>query len=438
MSGPVKAPFPYPGGKSRVADIVWRELGDPYSYLEPFCGSAAVLLARPASERPRREIIGDLNGFVANAWRAIQYAPEATARHAWWPSIHADLTARHQWLVDWARAGGLERLKADPFYYDAQVAGWWIWGISNYISIGDFCQGAFDGDTPGVPTSRQRLTDGGGVRQERVGDGVQEKIPSVGPTVYSGRGVQVDKAGGGLTAVRDGITSMPPGSHGWGSGVKLTKQSDGPPDWIPISGNSRGSVQTGRQDVPDFICTTLYSADGQGVQTNRRTSPLNDLLDSHLDEQDRWIPWLVQLSQRLAKVHVINRPWESICLSRSVSGDFEDRTIGVFLDPPYRTAQRAANLYAVDDGDAVSDAVWAWAKEAGDKPHWRIVMCALEGDYDTPPGWRTHIWRNAGSMGGGKGKGRGKKKPSEILLFSPHCLGGNAAATPKPTQGRFF
>lgn len=42
------APFPYFGGKRRAAPIIWRELGDPAGYVEPFAGSAAILLARPA------------------------------------------------------------------------------------------------------------------------------------------------------------------------------------------------------------------------------------------------------------------------------------------------------------------------------------------------------------------------------------------------------
>ena len=30
------APFPYFGGKSKIADIVWRALGQPKHYIEPF------------------------------------------------------------------------------------------------------------------------------------------------------------------------------------------------------------------------------------------------------------------------------------------------------------------------------------------------------------------------------------------------------------------
>jgi hypothetical protein len=33
-----KAPFPWFGGKSRVADDIWQRLGRPAQYIEPFCG----------------------------------------------------------------------------------------------------------------------------------------------------------------------------------------------------------------------------------------------------------------------------------------------------------------------------------------------------------------------------------------------------------------
>ena len=40
------APFPWFGGKRRAAPTIWEALGDPGGYVEPFAGSAAVLLAR--------------------------------------------------------------------------------------------------------------------------------------------------------------------------------------------------------------------------------------------------------------------------------------------------------------------------------------------------------------------------------------------------------
>ncbi len=41
----MNSPFPYFGGKRTVAAAVWARLGSPAQYIEPFCGSAAVLLA---------------------------------------------------------------------------------------------------------------------------------------------------------------------------------------------------------------------------------------------------------------------------------------------------------------------------------------------------------------------------------------------------------
>lgn len=53
----MKAPFPWFGGKRRVAHIVWERFGDVYNYVEPFAGSLAVLLERPHA--PRCETIND-------------------------------------------------------------------------------------------------------------------------------------------------------------------------------------------------------------------------------------------------------------------------------------------------------------------------------------------------------------------------------------------
>lgn len=39
----LKAPFPWFGGKSRVAPQVWERFGDVDNYVEPFAGSLAVL-----------------------------------------------------------------------------------------------------------------------------------------------------------------------------------------------------------------------------------------------------------------------------------------------------------------------------------------------------------------------------------------------------------
>jgi site-specific DNA-adenine methylase len=73
----LKAPFPWFGGKSRVAHLVWDRFGDVANYVEPFFGSGAVLLCRPTS--PGIETVNDLDCMVANFWRALQHDPEAVA-----------------------------------------------------------------------------------------------------------------------------------------------------------------------------------------------------------------------------------------------------------------------------------------------------------------------------------------------------------------------
>ena len=86
---PLKAPFPYPGGKSRIAPVVWQRFGDPANYIESFFGSGAVLLARPPFDGNRIETVNDLDGHLANFWRALQADPDAVAYFAG-PNFEAD------------------------------------------------------------------------------------------------------------------------------------------------------------------------------------------------------------------------------------------------------------------------------------------------------------------------------------------------------------
>lgn len=133
----IKAPFPYFGGKSRIAAKVWQRLGDCQNYVEPFFGSGAVLLSRP--HRPRIETVNDADGLLCNFWRAIKAAPDAVAEYADWPVNENDLHARHFWLVE--RKDSLQaRLEGDPEFYDAKVAGWWVWGICCWLR-GVWCSG---------------------------------------------------------------------------------------------------------------------------------------------------------------------------------------------------------------------------------------------------------------------------------------------------------
>jgi len=133
------APFPYFGGKSAIAHEVWRRFGDVPNLVEPFFGSGAVLLSRPAEHEGCIETANDLDGLLSNFWRALKADPEAVAHHADWPVSECDLFARHVWLVQ-RRDSLTERLMADPDWYDAKAAGWWCWGICCWIGSG-WCSG---------------------------------------------------------------------------------------------------------------------------------------------------------------------------------------------------------------------------------------------------------------------------------------------------------
>lgn len=130
----LKAPFPYFGGKSAVAGEVWQRLGNPKTYVEPFFGSGAVLLNRPGKEFGR-EIVNDYDGHLCNVWRSIQFNPDEVARWCDWPTNHIDLMARRQVLM--REAEGLrQKLITDPDYYNAKLAGYWVWCTSNWIGSG--------------------------------------------------------------------------------------------------------------------------------------------------------------------------------------------------------------------------------------------------------------------------------------------------------------
>jgi len=129
------APFPYFGGKRRAAEIVWRALGDPSGYVEPFAGSAAVLLARPAFRGRRVETINDMDGWLVNAWRAIQLSPDEVAAHAWGPVAEIDYHARLAWLQERRTPDLASWLEGDPEAHDPKAAGWWLYVMA--AGIGD-------------------------------------------------------------------------------------------------------------------------------------------------------------------------------------------------------------------------------------------------------------------------------------------------------------
>src|SRR5262249_19249782 len=131
--GSLAALFPYYGGKAPVAPVIWHHLGDVRHYLGPFAGSLAVLLARP--HRPRVETVNDADGHLVNVYRALVADPRTVVQYARWPVSSVDLWARHDTLCR-ERDALTTQLIADHRFYDAELAGLWVYCRSTWAGSG--------------------------------------------------------------------------------------------------------------------------------------------------------------------------------------------------------------------------------------------------------------------------------------------------------------
>jgi len=158
----LKAPFPYFGGKATVSDIVWQYLGDVKQYIEPFFGSGAVLLKRPATQHEKiYEIVNDKDGHIVNVWRSIIHSPDEVLRYCDNPVSHVDMEARRLQLID-KESDLLENMLKDPEYHDAKLAGYWIYVTSCWIGSGMMT--AKGGEIQdGITSKRPHLTNDKGI-----------------------------------------------------------------------------------------------------------------------------------------------------------------------------------------------------------------------------------------------------------------------------------
>jgi hypothetical protein len=189
------APFPYFGGKRMIASEMWGALGQPKHYIEPFFGSGAVLLLRPKfNPLSYVETVNDLDGNLANVWRSLQSAPDEVAKYCDWPVNHIDLAARRK-VLNQEYASLVYKMVNNEAFYDARLAGYWIWASCCWIG-----SGLIDSKIPhlgnagrGVHSKRPHISNAGrGVHSKRphLGDaemGVHSQIPHLGD---AGRGVQ--------------------------------------------------------------------------------------------------------------------------------------------------------------------------------------------------------------------------------------------------------
>jgi site-specific DNA-adenine methylase len=163
------------------------------NFVDPFLGSLAVLLGRP-TPFVGTETVNDLDGFICNFWRAVKADPEAVVRHADWPVNEVDLIARHVWLVH-RRDTLTARLESDPEFFDAKLAGWWVWGACSWIGSG-WCSGKGPWNFVEAEDGSRKLVHlgdaGRGVNRKLVhlgnaGRGVNRKLVHLG---NAGRGVE--------------------------------------------------------------------------------------------------------------------------------------------------------------------------------------------------------------------------------------------------------
>lgn len=362
MSEVIRAPFPWFGGKSRVAHVVWDRFGNVANYVEPFAGSLAVLLGRP--HEPRIETVNDIDCYLANFWRAVRADPDAVVAYADWPVNEADLHARHQWLV--GREEFRERMKTDPEYFDAKVAGWWVWGICQWIG-GGWCSN---------PEWRGRVGFGS---PRGIATATERRRPSLSSP--------------GRYLERKRVT-LGKGGHG-----------------------------VHRRQIPDISGDS--GAAGRGIHAkglHRKLPKMDGGTASRLLPEDSSAlrAWFQALAGRLRRVRVGCGDWRRVL---GPSPTVHIGTTAVFLDPPYaHDAGRDTALYAAESAD-VSVEVREWAIANGDNPKLRIALCGYEGEHKLPDSWRVVAWRSQGGYGSqSDGPGRTNRE-RERIWFSPHCLG---------------
>ena len=211
---PLKAPFPYFGGKSRSASLVWSALGDVRNYIEPFAGSLAVLLNRP-TPFSGAETINDLDCHVVNAWRAIAKHPERLSEMLIAPVSEVETESQHNAIVRGAIV--LRESLGNPEWCDVTHAAWWIKGANEWIGTG-WASG--EGPWRWTADGGWDRNAGKGINRKlphlgNAGTGINRQLPHLGD---AGKGAFSDRLAfvqGWLSALRDRLCSVRMACGGW-------------------------------------------------------------------------------------------------------------------------------------------------------------------------------------------------------------------------------
>jgi DNA adenine methylase len=176
---------------------------------------------------------------------------------------------------------------------------------------------------------------------------------------------------------------------------------------IPAIGNAGQGINRGLPHLGDAgqgINRSLSGAHGWDGQCREWSEHLREMMGA--------------LSDRLRRVRVCCGDWSRVCGSTPTT---KQGLTGVFLAPPYDTAERYGGCYALDK-PGVSGDVRRWAIEHGNDPMMRIALCGYDTEHDMPETWDAVPWKTPGGYGN-QGEGRGRRnKAREMMWFSPHCL----------------
>lgn len=413
--------------------------------------------------------MNDADAYLSNFWRSVAADPDQVARFADWPVNEADLHARHRWLVE-TGAERLERIKTDPEYFDAKVAGWWVWGQCLWIGSGWCSRPEWSGRGSGargprgciggaefgkLPAIAGRDGGRGAYAKSRSRDPEWEQRPHLGS---DGRGQGITRLpeklpliAGGSKGVHADVVQKRPAltDNGGGNGVHKPSLHAKRPV-LQHGEGGRGVLRLSHQ-VPDLSGDA--GAAGRGIHASRFEEKSGGLQ-----------AYMRALSERLRRVRVCCGDFERI-LGPAVTTCIG--LTGVLLDPPYPEEGRAACYN--HEGEGGSDmpfiaesavphtaasvvdltdlpqerraleharlrrelhqsgrgGVWwrayRWAIDHGGDPLLRIALCGYEHpDAAFPPGWTCVAWKASGGYGrSDRGKANARR---ERIWFSPHCL----------------
>jgi DNA adenine methylase len=384
---PMTIPVPWFGGKSRAARIIWDRFGH---------------------DLPRVATGNDINGFVANFFRAVAGDPEAVARAADAPVHECDLHAWHRHLL----AGAAEMramLDADPEAFDAKKAGRWAWGASAWIGSG-WCEEG------GESAVQLPVLNGGG------GSGASTQRGVLNASMREPSRRLPDLAGGTQWGTDEPNTRPGKGVHG----ATLREPSLQLPDLGGGSGDSPGV--------------------GRGLHNLASRTRLYDIF-AELSRRLRYVRFSCGDAFRILTPTVTYRHGRTAILLDAPYADHEYVYGAQVTNVRPPSANKLARmepelqamweeltpLYADGKAPGLSRRFQAYARTHGGRPDLRIAICGYEGEHDVleREGWECVAWKSKGGYAN-QGDGENVNQHRERIWFSPHCVRpGVAVAVPR-------